>query len=250
MSSCRFDLSSRRSTIFSPKIVGSTETRKSMSWPGPNLSLMRPSCGRRRSAMSSCAMTLMREVMAFFSFSGGFMISSSTPSTRKRTRNIFSNGSRWMSLARRLMALVRMALTSRTTGASSVARSSSLRSTSSSSLDELDVVVLDLREHVVVVGALVVELLDRRADRAGGGDRDLDVVAGEELDLVDGDQVRRVGHRQRQRRAAQADRYQVVAPHQRRRAPGAGPRRARPSPPGRPAAGGTPSAGTRSARPR
>ena len=75
MSSCRFDLSSRRSTTFSPKIVGSTETRKSISWPPPSFSLMRPSCGRRRSAMSSDAMTLMREVMAFFSFSGGCMIS-------------------------------------------------------------------------------------------------------------------------------------------------------------------------------
>ena len=36
---------------------------------------MRPSCGRRRSAMSSFAMILRREVIAFFSFSGGFITS-------------------------------------------------------------------------------------------------------------------------------------------------------------------------------
>ncbi len=50
-------------TIFSPQIVGKTETRKSISRPLPSLSLMRPSCGRRRSAMSSDAMILMRLVM-------------------------------------------------------------------------------------------------------------------------------------------------------------------------------------------
>ena len=36
---------------------------------------MRPSCGRRRSAMSSSDMIFRREVIAFFSFIGGFMIS-------------------------------------------------------------------------------------------------------------------------------------------------------------------------------
>ena len=55
-------------TIFSPNSVGSTETRKSISLPCPILSLMRPSCGRRRSAMSSSAMILSRLEIAFFSF--------------------------------------------------------------------------------------------------------------------------------------------------------------------------------------
>ena len=41
----------------------------------PSFSLMRPSWGRRRSAMSSSDMILMREVSAFFSLSGGFMTS-------------------------------------------------------------------------------------------------------------------------------------------------------------------------------
>jgi hypothetical protein len=36
---------------------------------------MRPSCGSRRSAMSSSDMILSRDVMAFLSLSGGFMTS-------------------------------------------------------------------------------------------------------------------------------------------------------------------------------
>ncbi len=68
-------MSSSRSTTFSPKIVGSTETRKSISLLPVSFSLMRPSCGMRRSAMSSDAITLMREVIAFLSLIGGCMIS-------------------------------------------------------------------------------------------------------------------------------------------------------------------------------
>ena len=64
-------------TIFSPNSVGRHETRKSMSlvWPlSLNRILMRPSCGRRFSAMSSFAMILMREVIASRIFSGGAMM--------------------------------------------------------------------------------------------------------------------------------------------------------------------------------
>ena len=43
-------------------------------------SLMRPSCGSRRSAMSSFAMILMREMMAAASRAGGVSTSCSTPS--------------------------------------------------------------------------------------------------------------------------------------------------------------------------
>ena len=63
-------------TIFSPKSVGRQETRKSMSldWPlSAKRILMRPSCGRRFSAMSSFAMILMREVIASRNFIGGVM---------------------------------------------------------------------------------------------------------------------------------------------------------------------------------
>ena len=76
-------------TVFSPKIVGSVETRKSISrWL--KRSLIRPSCGRRRSAMSRLAMILTREVSAASRRFGGVMISCRTPSTRKRTRKTFS----------------------------------------------------------------------------------------------------------------------------------------------------------------
>ncbi len=77
MSSINLPLSSRRMTIFSPNNVGRHDTRKSISlvWPASlKRILMRPSCGRRFSAMSSFAMILMREVIASRIFSGGAMM--------------------------------------------------------------------------------------------------------------------------------------------------------------------------------
>ena len=64
-------------TIFSPNSVGRTETRKSISLAAPlslKRILMRPSCGRRFSAMSSFDMILMRETMASRNFIGGLMM--------------------------------------------------------------------------------------------------------------------------------------------------------------------------------
>ena len=49
-------------TASSPWTLGMIETRKSMVLPG-TFSLNRPSCGTRFSAMSSSAMTLMREMI-------------------------------------------------------------------------------------------------------------------------------------------------------------------------------------------
>src|SRR5437660_387029 len=91
----------------------------------PNLSLMRPSCGTRRSAMFSCAMILMRDVRAARILIGGFITSCSALSTRYRTRISCSNGSMWMSDAPRFTASVSSPLISFTTGASS-ARSCAL----------------------------------------------------------------------------------------------------------------------------
>ncbi len=51
---------------------------------------MRPSCGRRFSEMSIFAMILMREVIASFRRSGGFIMLYRMPSIRKRTRKSFS----------------------------------------------------------------------------------------------------------------------------------------------------------------
>src|SRR5215471_15954915 len=52
-----------RSTTLSPWSVGRVETRRSISRP-IRRSLIRPSCGSRRSAMFSFAMILMRDTIA------------------------------------------------------------------------------------------------------------------------------------------------------------------------------------------
>jgi hypothetical protein len=74
-------LSRIRITTLSPCIVGMVETRRSISLP-ETLSLMRPSCGRRRSAMSSEAMIFTREITAAERRRGGDSTSCSTPSIR------------------------------------------------------------------------------------------------------------------------------------------------------------------------
>ena len=86
---------------------------------------MRPSCGKRRSAMSRLAITLMRVVMAKARCRGGGTISYSTPSALMRMRNSSSNGSKWMSLAWSLMASSSTMFSSLRTGALS-ARASAL----------------------------------------------------------------------------------------------------------------------------
>ena len=55
-------LSRIRMTASSPCTLGMIDTRKSIVFPGI-FSLKRPSCGTRFSAMSSSAMTLMREMI-------------------------------------------------------------------------------------------------------------------------------------------------------------------------------------------
>ena len=114
-------------TTDSPNIVGSTLTRRSTGLP-PTLSSMRPSCGRRRSAMSSSAITLMRLMMAFARCRGGGTISYSTPSARTRILNSSSNGSKWISLAWSLMASSITMLSSLRIGCVSASSSSPPRS--------------------------------------------------------------------------------------------------------------------------
>ena len=76
-----------RSTTLSPDSVGMVETRRSISRPR-TVALMRPSCGRRRSAMFRLAMILMREVTAARSDNGSVSTVCSMPSMRKRTRSV------------------------------------------------------------------------------------------------------------------------------------------------------------------
>ena len=78
------DLSSRRSTARSPCAPGRVDTRTSMARV-PSRRLMRPSCGRRFSAMSSSAMIFRRLMSAACSARLGCTTSRSVPSTRKRT---------------------------------------------------------------------------------------------------------------------------------------------------------------------
>ena len=92
-------LSSRRITTRSPLLAGKVETRTSTSRP-PMRSPMRPSWGMRFSAMSSRAITLMRETSSGASCRLGRTTSRMTPSTRKRTTKSFSKVSTWMSEAR------------------------------------------------------------------------------------------------------------------------------------------------------
>ena len=107
-------------TMLSPWLVGMVETRRSMDF-FPIFTWMRPSCGSRFSAMlMEPVMILIRLMMALCNFLGGLVISCSTPSMRNRTRNRFSSGSRWISLARILWASSRSIETILMIGASPV----------------------------------------------------------------------------------------------------------------------------------
>ena len=83
-------------TIFSPSTIGELDTRMSSGrrriW-----AVMRPSCGRRRSATSMPASTLIREVIAGCSARGTRNSSCRMPSIRMRTAVPSSSGSIWMS---------------------------------------------------------------------------------------------------------------------------------------------------------
>jgi hypothetical protein len=75
---------------------------------------------------------------------------------------------------------------------------------------EIDVVDVDVAHHLVDVGAPVVVARQRGLERALRRDDRLDVVLGEELELVDRVDVRRVGHRDDQRRARPPHRDHLV----------------------------------------
>ncbi len=108
----------RRSTMDSPCTPGNAEARTSMAWPLAR-TLRRPSCGKRRSAMSMPEISFRREATALKRSRGNCSRAYSTPSIRKRTTNWCSSGSRWMSEARCSTACASRLLTSSTTGASS-----------------------------------------------------------------------------------------------------------------------------------
>ena len=117
-------LSKRRSTARSPWALGRVLTRTSTARV-PMRSEMRPSWGRRRSAISSSAMILRREISAACSARLGCTTSRKLPSTRKRTTEWRSKASIWISLAPSRAACVSKALSMRMMGASSEVSSKS-----------------------------------------------------------------------------------------------------------------------------
>ena len=175
-------------TAPSPPTSGSVATRTSMRRPS-TFSAVRPSCGMRRSAMSSSDMILMREM---------------TPATRRRGMRVASaqhavdaeaddaarraTGSKWMSEAPWSTPWATSELTSLTTGASSA---DSRRSTTSGALvgDGL------LDDHVVDL----VHAPDERADVLLRGDGGADRRSRHQRDVVDREHVARVDHRDEQR---------------------------------------------------
>ena len=146
---------------------------------------------------------------------GERITSCSTPSMRNRTRRSCSVGSRWMSDARSWIAWVISRLTYLTIGASSTI-SLTLESSSSSSWASRTA------GDVVEVGVGAVVPVDRRGDVGPGGDHRLDVHAGQRPDVVDREDVRRVGHRDEQLAVLEADRHRRVAAADRARDPADG----------------------------
>ena len=76
--------------------------------------------------------------------------------------------------------------------------------------DQRDVRVVEVGHHVFEGRGLVVVAVDRAADRLFGGDDRLDVVAGQELDVVEREDVRGVRGRDDQRRAGAIDGHDAV----------------------------------------
>jgi len=109
-----------RITTFSPHRAGSVETRVSTTLPA-RLSRARPSCGRRRSEMSSPERILSRLIREAAADLGAVITSRSTPSTRNRTRTPSRSVSTCTSLAPWLTASPSSRSTSLTAGASSTA---------------------------------------------------------------------------------------------------------------------------------
>ena len=159
----------------------------------------RPSCGTRFSAMSRLAMIFTRETVPATMRRGMWVLSRSTPSTRKRTR---------MSRPSRLEVDVRGAV---------------LDTLGDDRVHELDhgrVVrgLADLGDLVDLVLALlhrgghgVVELAhaaDQAVDVLDPGDHGQNLVAGHQLQVVEREHVRRVRHRDEQVSAVvEADRH-------------------------------------------
>ena len=228
-------------TIDSPSTVGSVATRMSSIRPAEAaFSEIRPSCGLRRSAMSSFASTFRRVVTPGASRLGIRCISWSTPSIRKRTSSESSCGSKWTSEAPSSAAWKMTELTSRTSGASETPSSASRSVTASSSTSSATAASARLQRLRLLAERLLGanDAADLQQDVVARGDRELDRVARREPQLVHPVQVRRVGDARsgaRRRRGRTGSRPRARAHARARASP---PPRRRPRRPDRRAAAG------------
>ena len=97
------------------------------------------------------------------------------------------------------------------TGASPAPFSRSMIETSPSPSGDLDGLGVELSDDVVEIDLLLVVLDDRFVDRGFARDRDRDVEAGAELEIVDRVDVRRIGHGHDERRAGAVHRNELMA---------------------------------------
>ncbi len=116
----------------------------------------------------------------------------------------------WMSDALRLTASVRIRFTSLTTGRVLGLARQLADVDVVFVLDQLEVFDVEVAHHVGEGRRLVVVLVDRGLDRVFRRDDDLDVVPGEELDVVDREDVRRIGGGEDQRGAGAVHRNHGV----------------------------------------
>ncbi len=212
MSSCRFDLSRRRSTTFSPNRVGQTETRKSISLPRPSFSLMRPSCGRRRSADVELAHDLEARDDGVLQLDGRLhhlvehaVDAEADPEVLLVGLDVDVGGALLDGVEQdEVHQLHDRCFPGALLQVDHVAVALVV-------VDDRDLRVVEALHEVLVRGPLLgVVALDGLLDGRLGGDHRLDVVAGVELDVVDGEDVRRIAHGDDERAAGAVHRHHLV----------------------------------------
>ncbi len=188
----------------SPWTLGSVTTRRS-TWRPSTTRPMRPSWGRRFSAMSSSAMIFTRETAPAAIRRGIVVMSWSTPSMRKRTRDFLAVGRevdvRGAPLDGLADDLVDKLDDGRVFGAL-VQR------------DDLAAVLFGFGELLGRADDVfqTVQAGDQPGDVIGRRDGDADLVAGHDRDVVHGQDVGGVGHRHQQGAlVGEGDRHGLVA---------------------------------------
>ncbi len=200
-------------TASSPWTLGMIDTRKSIVLPGTR-SLNRPSCGTRFSAMSSSAITLMREMMALWCcFAIGRIAACSTPSMRYFTHDRIVLGLD--------VDVRRAALDRREDGGvhqpdhrADVARQPLDREVLVAALLVLEQLDLEALGGFLQHALRALALLENRLDRGPRPDQHPQRRRQQHLQLVDHREVARVRHHDDQRPAVAAIRDEAVPQHE------------------------------------